>query len=1456
MKRQVLVEKPAAFTVGIGASAGGLDPVKELVKKIKQLDFQDTAFILVIHQNDRFESHLLEILAPECELPMKWVEDGELLLEGHFYLCPAQHDVWVQEKRIKFLPGQKSIPGPSIDRMLTGLALTYGASSVAIILSGTGHDGALGSHAVEQAGGRVFTQTLESAQYPQMPEACLRKCPEAVAMPIPELILEIRKIKHPQPLLNVQESGLHSFKKLVSYKLKYDWKLDLNWFQPSWREPILEDAVSQIAQINRQDQHQSEAIISELANNAVIQILRHQDHFFFNQPIQPHLYKWVNQYFNQAAAKRPLRIWVPFAGTGEFAYSISMCIQSFLENHPIDRQIQIFTSDLVESSIESARRGLFPEAQVKDEIPKEYHRYFQPTRNTDILELVNEVKSRIIFSPHNPFSDPPFLHLDLIVCGRFFNRLAQEARLKVRDLFAYSLKPEGCLITEDPHWLDFSPGPFFQDNHFHQLFLLDKTTIQYSTLFKRNLSKQETSLSDLVQQMVKYEHTVTPTTTPESKIHEKYYVVVDKQFEIKFLSEGLGPVLLIPNGPLNQNLFRYLNEKLETEVRAQLYLLTEKKSGEKPSFRKITLFDGKNYFVKVRVDYQPLQDIEDGYLIAFDLIQEEELTQINEPLNWQEKLQAHEYEREINALKLKLESAESAISASEQIQSALNQELTLLNNRLQQSNEQLEGSKEELESSNEELKVAYQELKSLYNELEIKEQKLEVAYQQLQELISNSFEPYLLISQNYEVVRFNSKAADVFEECANIKLEAGKSLLSQLEIGNLNTFLKHFHKAISGNQERGEFRITDLKGRRRHFYFSITPLFNESNQPEHVLYNFLDFSDLNEIKEELEERNLLIESVFKAVDVSLIVIDAQGIILTCNEATSKLLEAEWSTLIGKNYSSIIKMNHLENLHISTNPSEKQQHLFELMLSNGTYKLVQATTRRFSIHEGESMQVLSLVDITDKIRYLNLLEDTQAAAHVGGWEYDIRLSKFETTDEVRRIVPEMQLETMNMEQAVAWLVPESKARFEQQLPALFSGLIIIEEDLQLQVNNFQTIWLHVVAKPFIVNGHVRKIIGTVQNITEKKLSELELKKLSLVASKTHNAVIITNNNQEIEWVNNGFEKLTGYSFDEVIGKNPKILQGEGTDKETIKRIGEKLTNKEPLTETILNYHKNGTPYWIELTITPVLDQNGQVEKFISIESDVTHEKKIEQQQKDLLRELTHQNQELLRFSYITSHNLRAPLANILGLLDLLEVEKWKGSEDQYVLESLKESATTLNSTLHDLVESLHHKTEGEKAKSIIDLQEAWQHTLKLFQNQLNDANAEIQTDFSSCNSVFWNKNYLNSLLQNLISNSIKYRKTGINLQLQAKIIIEDNEPVLLFRDNGQGIDVDRYKDRLFGLYQRFNTQVEGKGLGLFIVNSQVKSLGGHIEVVSQPGEGALFKVYLGKNALVNYASTEQ
>ena len=225
-----------------------------------------------------------------------------------------------------------------------------------------------------------------------------------------------------------------------------------------------------------------------------------------------------------------------------------------------------------------------------------------------------------------------------------------------------------------------------------------------------------------------------------------------------------------------------------------------------------------------------------------------------------------------------------------------------------------------------------------------------------------------------------------------------------------------------------------------------------------------------------------------------------------------------------------------------------------------------------------------------------------------------------------------------------------------------------------------------------------------------------------------------------------------------------------------------------------------------------------------------------------QELIRHNNDLLQFSYTVSHNVRGPLASLIGLINLLQREN-PTDEEVTILNHVNKSLFSLNSIINDL-------------SSIIDIRNAIVQVIQkvvfadeidiiqsLLIKQIQDQHVHIETDFKSVPEIYSVKAMVSSILYNLISNAIKYRSPDRAPQIKVTTTCLETFVRIDVTDNGLGIDLERFRSNLFGLYKRFHTHTEGKGLGLFLVKLQSEALGGHVEVVSTEGTGTTFSIYL-------------
>jgi len=233
-------------------------------------------------------------------------------------------------------------------------------------------------------------------------------------------------------------------------------------------------------------------------------------------------------------------------------------------------------------------------------------------------------------------------------------------------------------------------------------------------------------------------------------------------------------------------------------------------------------------------------------------------------------------------------------------------------------------------------------------------------------------------------------------------------------------------------------------------------------------------------------------------------------------------------------------------------------------------------------------------------------------------------------------------------------------------------------------------------------------------------------------------------------------------------------------------------------------------------------------------------KAEEEREQLIEDLTSRNQDLSQFAYITSHNLRAPLSNLIGLIDILNYDLL----DEYnktIVDMFKDSALKLNETIYDLTQMLSIKSNKNINIENISVVRIFKKVCNSFTKQIHTMGISIHTDFQ-CEMIPFNKSYLESVLMNLMSNAVKYCSENRPLKIEVSTKLDTNGDIILtFSDNGMGIDLIKHKDRIFGLNERFHSHVNGSGVGLFITKTQINSLGGDITVKSEVDKGSTFTV---------------
>jgi len=353
---------------------------------------------------------------------------------------------------------------------------------------------------------------------------------------------------------------------------------------------------------------------------------------------------------------------------------------------------------------------------------------------------------------------------------------------------------------------------------------------------------------------------------------------------------------------------------------------------------------------------------------------------------------------------------------------------------------------------------------------------------------------------------------------------------------------------------------------------------------------------------------------------------------------------------------------------------------------------------------------------------------------------------------------------------------------------------------------------------------------IDNCTPKTELDLEL-----FFSLSHDFLCIAGFDGYFRKINPAFIKLMGYTQEELFA-HPIRHFVHPEDRQETADTRAKILEGIPLVHFQNRYiTKSGEIVWLTWTSVPVPDKA----LIYAISKNITHLKKLEEDRHFRIRDLTSVNSGLTKLSYTTAHDLRAPVNNLISLMELLDLSKIEDEENLLYLEMLGKSVQRLKTTLNDQVDHLRENQLLKTGLETVNLNEILHSIIDSLGSIIGNTGTVFETDFSETETLTVNKFYLHSIFLNLITNSIKYSQPGIPPVIS--IISKRNETGtgLHFTDNGIGLDMEKNGNKVFGLHQMFTKHHDSKGIGLYLVKSYMNSLGGEVKVSSEKNLGTTF-----------------
>lgn len=500
-------------------------------------------------------------------------------------------------------------------------------------------------------------------------------------------------------------------------------------------------------------------------------------------------------------------------------------------------------------------------------------------------------------------------------------------------------------------------------------------------------------------------------------------------------------------------------------------------------------------------------------------------------------------------------------------------------------------------------------------------------------------------------------------------------------------------------------------------------------------------------------------------------------------------------------------------------------------------------------------IVLIENVTEEKIEEELLLKAKKVARIGGWEVDLLSSKVYWTD-ITREIHEVDSDYMpNLEEGISFYKEgEDRDKITFLVNEAMCNGKSWDTELRIITGKGNEVWVRAKGEAEIISGKCVRLFGTFQDIDRTKKIDLKYREVSqrlAIATSAAGVGIWEYNIPEntLIWDENmyllyGIKRKDFKGVYEAWEKAVHPDDKSRCQKEIEMAIG---GEKEFNTEFRVVW-PNHDIHFIKAKSIVQRDSKGNPLKMVGINWDITSIKETEEKLKRLLKTTTDQNEGLSNFAHIVSHNLRSHSANLSMLSGYLlkseESDDFTGSNEEKrdVTRMLGEASESLNETIMHLNEVVQIRSDIREKIKLISLSDAIDRVHKNIGKLLKENNADCQIKVNKSHKPLAVPAYLDSILLNLFTNSLKYSHPDRNPKICISASKRKNLIIVRFRDNGLGIDLSRYGKKLFGMYKTFHKHKDAKGIGLFITKNQIEAMGGRIEVESTVGEGTEFLLY--------------
>ena len=981
-------ENSSSLYVGIGASAGGIKACKELLQSLPSTT--NNSYIIVLHLKPDVESRLASIFQGVTSMPVVEVTKNESLRPNYVYVISPNTLLEIEGNTLipREMPkNEEHYLQRPINKLFKSLARNKFERSVGVILSGTGDDGTVGSYEIKYNMGEVIVQTPSTAEFNEMPTNVISSGNVDKELEIAQIPLFLENYAKLLPLrkssksitINISsdktsENALKKIFELLSDRYHIDLK---NFYKQGTllrrsarrMQLININTLSEYTQYLENHLDESEALYNDLLIGVTkffrdLHVWKDLEEVTIPKLIQSHKYESA------------FRVWVPGCATGEEAYSLAIIINEQLKREKRNIPVQIFATDISESSLNFARQATYSK-NIERAIPFDtLNSYFE--KLGDHYRVKREIRELVTFSHHNLLTDPPFTTMDLISCRNLLIYFQPEAQQRVMELFHFALRPTGFLLLGTAETTGQKNNLFEIESGINKIYRpiiskrmryqhLKNFSIQASgnAMIYKGINfgqRPEKSIDQYVEKFVLTKHT-----------HS--CVAISESFEIYSFYGDTRNFLTPPVGEAKMSILAWAKSEIYAKLRSALE--EAKNKNEKVEVSGIQInSSGNKEFVELTIEpISPLPNNLRMFLVTFKL-NKSHYKLLHGPIanSLEIPVEKTDYvkqlESELKNTQDELENTVSQFKTSLDEYQANHEELVTLNEELQSNNEEIEASKEELQSLIEELSALNQQNKS-------KNEELQEVLNDLNNLLISTNIPIIFLDRNHCVRRFTPSIKDIFHIT---KSDIGRPIQEIKEKFNGDNLITDIQKVSASDRlVKREVHCDDG----RFFNVVILPYKDEDGKIDGTCISFNDISLQKQAFLELDEQKNFSEITIDTTFTGLVLLDNDFTVVMANQAFCDFLRVTKNQIYHDNFfklkNGILNTSEFRALadKILNSKITKKTSIVKSTLRNIGPKKFRITSRKITLR-GKEKIILAIQDITIQRDSKRILQKRTAA----------------------------------------------------------------------------------------------------------------------------------------------------------------------------------------------------------------------------------------------------------------------------------------------------------------------------------------------------------------------------------------------------------------------------------------------------------------------------------------------